>query len=283
MSVNSIHSVLKQATSTLAASDSAYLDAELLLAHCLDKNRTYLHTWPEKQLDSNQLASFNALLEKRLTDYPVAYLLGKKSFWTLDLIVTPDVLIPRPETELLVELALEKIKDIKKPRILDLGTGSGAIALALASEKTSAKIIATDHSESALLVAKANAIELKLDLQVSFIKSNWLKEVTERNFDLIVSNPPYIDPEDTHLVGTIRHEPLQALIADNHGMQDIEKIIHNSHPFLKTGGCLILEHGFDQSEKTSYLLSKNHYSEIQSFTDLNGNWRVCLANKDKRN
>ncbi|MEH6455497.1 MAG: peptide chain release factor N(5)-glutamine methyltransferase [Cocleimonas sp.] len=280
MMANSIQSLLKQASIELSSiSDSAYLDAELLLAHCLDKNRTYLHTWPETNLNNTQLASFNSLIKKRLTDYPVAYLLGTKPFWTLDLMVTPDVLIPRPETELLVELALDKIKDIRNPKILDLGTGSGAIALALASERNDAKIIATDNSEVALQVAKKNAAKLKLDQQVSFIKSNWLDQVTDNNFDLIVSNPPYIDPEDIHLQGTIRHEPLQALIADDYGMLDIKKITQKSHSFLTTSGWLILEHGFDQAEKVSRLMEKGHYFETKNYLDLNNNWRVTLGCK----
>ncbi len=281
MTTNSIQARLKIASKRLAdVSDSANLDAELLLAHCLYKNRTYLHTWPEKELDTTQLKYFNSLISKRLTDYPVAYLLGRKPFWTLDLIVTPDVLIPRPETELLVEIALEKIKEIKQPKILDLGTGSGAIALALASERKDAIIIATDNSEAALLVAKTNACELRLDKQLTFIKSNWLEKVTATNFDLIVSNPPYIDPDDAHLKGTIRHEPIQALIADDCGMQDIEKIIQKSHPFLTKGGWLILEHGFDQAEKVSRLLLSNCYSESKSLIDLNGNWRLTLGSKN---
>lgn len=277
----SIQALLKQTIKKLEGiSDSAHLDAELLLAHCIEKNRSYLHTWPEKELDAKQLECFNSFIEKRLTDYPVAYLLGKKPFWTLELIVTPDVLIPRPETELLVEIALEIIKEIKKPKILDLGTGSGAIALALAFERQDATILATDNSEAALLVAKTNAKELKLDQQVSFRKSNWFEKITDRDFDLIVSNPPYIDPEDEHLTGTIRHEPQQALVADDQGMRDLEKIIHKSHPFLTKNGYLILEHGFDQAEKTIRLLSTNLYSETQSFLDLNNNPRITLGRRN---
>ena len=277
---NSIKTLLKQSSAALATiSDSATLDAELLLAHCLDKNRSYLHTWPEREVSAQQLTQFQALIDKRLTDYPVAYLLGKKAFWTLELSVTPDVLIPRPETELLVEIALDTIKDIPQPKILDLGTGSGAIALALASERTDATVIATDYSEKALAVARKNSVELKRDRNVSFIQSDWLNEIQETDFDLIVSNPPYIDPEDLHLQGTIRHEPQQALIAKNKGMSDIEKIINASHPFLKTGGWLILEHGFDQAENTSKLLINNHYTNIKKNIDLNKNDRVTCAQK----
>lgn len=275
---HSIQELLKKAHEQLKhISDSACLDAELLLAHCLGKNRSYLYTWPEKTLNAKQLRYFDSLITKRLTEYPVAYLLGKKSFWTLELMVTPDVLIPRPETELLVEIALEKISDIENPKILDLGTGTGAIALALASERQDAIIIATDNSDSALSVARLNANTFELHHQVSFIKSNWLDNISDKDFDLIVSNPPYIDPEDSHLEGTIRHEPQQALIADNQGMQDLETIIQNSHPHLVKGGCLILEHGYDQMESVSQLLLKHQYFELRSFADLNDNWRVSLG------
>ena len=279
---NSIKSLLKKASEELSnISDSAYLDAELLLAHCLEKNRSYLHTWPENELTTQQLEHFESLIEKRLTDYPVAYLLGKKAFWTIDLIVTPDVLIPRPETELLVEISLDKIKEIENPRILDLGTGSGAIALALASERPDAKITATDFSEKALEIAKTNAIELKLDKQMSFIQSNWLDNIHEpkNSFDLIVSNPPYIDPKDVHLQGTIRYEPQSALVAKDEGMSDLNTIIQQSHPPLKKGGWLILEHGFDQAEKVKDLLDKHNYSKTKNHLDLNNNSRVTIGLK----
>jgi len=276
--IHSIQACLKSATQKLSnISDSAKLDAELILAHCLEKNKTYLHTWPEKELNETQLSQFNTLISKRMTDYPVAYILGVKPFWTFDLIITPDVLIPRPETELLVETALDKIKDIKQPKILDLGTGSGAIALALASERYDATVIAADNSAQALEVARKNSKELNLNHQVSFIKSNWFDQITKQDFDLIISNPPYIDPDDEHMNGTIRFEPQQALTAPNKGMEDIEKIIKKSHSFLKKGGFLILEHGFDQAEKTARLLSNHGYLDIQSIKDLNNNWRLTFG------
>ena len=280
-STDSIQALLKQASNKLVKiSESANLDAELLLAHCLGKNRSYLYTWPEIELNAAQLRNFHALIGKRLTDYPVAYILGKKPFWTLELKVTPDVLIPRPETELLVEIALEKIFNIENPTILDLGTGSGAITLALASERKDAEIIASDNSEAALQVAKLNATELGFDQQVSFIKSNWFDEVSDKEFDLIVSNPPYIDPEDIHLASSIRHEPQQALVAGDKGMQDIEKIIQKSQPLIKKGGWLILEHGFDQAKKVTHLFSNNLYLDIKSYMDLNDNWRITLGRKN---
>ena len=259
------------------ASDSPTLDAELLLAHCLDKNQTYLHTWPEKLLSDNQLNCFEQLIEKRKTDYPVAYLLGHKPFWTLDLIVTEDVLIPRPETELLVEIALEKIKDIKNPKILDLGTGSGAIALALASERPDAKITASDFSEKALVVAQLNAKKHDLNKNVNFIQSDWYSKISESNFDLIVSNPPYIDPQDPHLQTTIRYEPLQALASKNRGMADIEMIIQNAKSHLKQGGFLMVEHGFDQAENTLDLMNKYSLTKPKNLSDLNNKPRVTIA------
>ena len=274
----SIKTALQEATQKLVqTSDSAVLDAELLLAHCLGKNRCFLHTWPEQKLDKNQLDCFNNHIEKRLTDYPVAYLLGQKAFWTFELMVTPDVLIPRPETELLVELALEKINGVSNPKILDLGTGSGAIALALASERKDANIFATDYSEKALIIANENAKQLKVDHQIEFLQSDWYKNIKENNFDLIVSNPPYIAPDDPHLLQTIRHEPREALVADNLGMNDIEFIIQNSIGYLKDGAWLILEHGYDQSQQTQKKLNQSAYINVKSMTDINGNIRVTTA------
>ena len=212
---------------------------------------------------------------------PVAYILGTKSFWTFDVEVTPDVLIPRPETELLVETALEKILDIENPRILDLGTGSGAIALALATERPDATIVATDYSKKALAVAQSNAKSLRLDNQIQLIHSNWFSEIDPKHpFDLIVSNPPYIEPNDPHLEQTIRHEPIQALVAKKQGMQDIETIIEQSAGYLKKFSWVILEHGFDQNEKALDLFILNKYSNAESRNDLNGNWRITLAKKN---
>ena len=275
---HSIHSLLKRARKQLQThSDSPILDAELLLAHCLEKNRTFLHTWPEHILEKQQRDCFEALLERRLTDYPVAYLIGKKAFWTLDLIVTPDVLIPRPETELLVETALDKIKHLKSPKILDLGTGSGAIALALACERPDATIIATDNSNAALGIAKKNAEKHQLSSIVSLIQSDWFSTISDNDFDLIVSNPPYIAPDDPHLSTTIRHEPQQALVADNMGFTDLEQIIKNSPAYLKHEGWLMVEHGFEQAKNVLRLFNKNGFINEDNKPDLNHHPRVSFA------
>jgi release factor glutamine methyltransferase len=276
--LNSIFSVFKNARNALQdSSDSPALDAELLLAHCLGKNQTYLHTWPDKLLNTQQSSCFSRFIEKRKTDYHVAYMLGHKEFWTLDLIVTEDVLIPRPETELLVETALEKIKHINKPKILDLGTGSGAIALALASERPDAQITASDFSLQALDIAKKNAIKNQLSRNLTFTQSNWLDNIAERNFDLILSNPPYINPTDPHLLETIRFEPRSALVAKNKGLSDIKMIIQQAKSHLKQGGFLIIEHGFDQAEQVLKLFQKNSFNNEKNQRDLNKNPRVSYA------
>lgn len=280
MTNNTIKSVLQEAQKKLISiSDSPALDAEILLSYCLEKERIYLHTWPENRVEQESLNCFHRLIEKRLTDYPIAYLVGTKAFWTLDLIVTPDVLIPRPETELLVETALEKVKNIENPKILDLGTGSGAIALALASERADARIIATDASAKALHIAKKNADKYQLNGIVEFIESDWFSNIVDKDFDLIVSNPPYIVKDDSHLLTTIRHEPQQALVADNDGMSDIEIIIKNSPAYLKHEGWLMIEHGFEQENKIQKIMRNYHYNIINTLTDLSGNPRLALSQR----
>ncbi|MEB8433837.1 peptide chain release factor N(5)-glutamine methyltransferase [Cocleimonas sp. KMM 6892] len=279
MTAITIQRVLSKARKELeGVSDSAALDAELLLAHCLNKSRTYCHTWPEHELTETELTCFEDAITRRKDDYPVAYILGKKSFWTFDVEVTPDVLIPRPETELLVETAIEKLVDIKNPRILDLGTGSGIIALAIASERPDASIMACDFSVKALAVAERNAKNLKLDHQIEFLHSNWFSEIApDLTFDLVISNPPYIEPNDPHLEQTIRHEPYSALVAKENGLKDIKNIIKNCKQYLTSSGWLLLEHGYDQHEKTQEYLAISEFVEIESRKDLAGNTRITLA------
>jgi len=189
------------------------------------------------------------------------------------------VLIPRPETELLVETALKKITHIKKPKILDLGTGSGAIALALASERPDAKIFASDYSAKALAVAEKNAKKYNLEHQIIFIKSDWFTNIIETDFDLLISNPPYIAAKDPHLQETIRHEPQQALVADNNGMKDIESLIQNSTKHLKPEAWILLEHGYDQSEPSLKLFRDYGLVNEKTYLDLNKTPRISIAQR----
>lgn len=279
MTGKTIQNVLASARIELIdISDSPALDTELLLAHCLKKNRTYCHTWPEHELTDSELSCFEDAMTLRKDDYPVAYILGYKSFWTFDVEVTPDVLIPRPETELLIETALEKLEGIQNPKILDLGTGSGVIALAIATERPDASLLACDKSEKALKVAKRNAIKLGLDNQITFLQSDWFSEIDpELSFDLIVSNPPYIEPNDSHLSQSIKHEPISALVAEELGMKDIKRIIINSASYLKRNCWLVFEHGYDQSKKSQDLLTNYGYKNISNSFDLNNHTRISMG------
>ena len=261
-----------------SVSESAQLDAELLLGHCLGKSRSYLYAWGEKQLDSNTLQAFKALIKKRQDDYPVAYLLGKQGFWSLDLKVTEDVLIPRPETELLVETALEKIHSIKTPKILDLGTGSGAIALALAIERPDAKILASDYSEKALGIAEENA-QLNSIHNVRFIQSNWFETIKLQTFDLIVSNPPYIRANDPHLKQEIRHEPRQALASGKTGLDDIRIILQHAPIYMKKNTWILIEHGYDQGELVPDLMLQAGFLQARCIKDYNANNRLSIGKK----
>ena len=260
----------------LEASSSARLDAELLLAHTLGKQRAYLYTWPEKALTSEQTSLFNNFLAKRATLYPIAYLTGHQEFWSLDLKVTADVLIPRADTELLVEVALDKIAGLDAPNILELGTGSGAIALALATERPDSKVVATDLSQAALSVAAENQRSLKIG-NIRFLQSDWFENIPTEKFDLIVSNPPYIDPDDSHLAEGIRHEPLQALVAESNGLHDLQQIATTAPNYLNDTGWLIMEHGYDQGEQVSNILNEAAYQAISCMKDLAGNDRINLG------
>jgi len=274
-----IDAAIKNGTEALSeSSSSARLDTELLLAYCLGKPRSYLYTWPDKTLNPAQQESFLRLLTQRQSNYPIAYLTGYQEFWSLNLIVTPNVLIPRADTELLVETALEKIAKLEKPKILELGTGSGAIALALATERPDSDITATDLSAEALAVAEKNKRNLSIS-NISNIQSNWFQSIPSNTFDLIVSNPPYIDPTDEHLMGAIRHEPIQALTSDNNGLSDLEHIASNAQRFLNSGGWLILEHGYDQGKLVSNILAKAAYQQISCLSDLSGNDRINVGSK----
>lgn len=258
-------------------SDSAQLDCELLLCFVLNKPRAYLLTWPDTELSDGQFNKFNLLLERRINGEPIAHILGERGFWSLDLKVTSDTLIPRPDTERLVELALDIIPPRAQWNILDLGTGTGAIALSLAKENPSCFITATDQSNAALNVAEQNAKYNKIS-NIEFIQSDWFSKLDKQQFNLIVSNPPYIRENDPHLQqGDVRFEPLSALTSGEDGLDDIRIIIKNSQKYLTENGVLLIEHGYDQADAVCDLLKAAHFVKVQNFKDYNDNPRVSVG------
>lgn len=269
--------LLADATLTLqATSESARADAEILLAHCLQKSRTYLYTWPEKVVDSNTEATFRQLLAERLRGVPIAHLTGQREFWTLNLKVTPDTLIPRPETELLVETAISLLP-AGSSAILDLGTGTGAIALSIAHERPDLQVTACDFSAAALAVASENAQTHHIS-NMQFIQSNWFSALPSQHFDLIVSNPPYIEADDPHLAqGDVRFEPLTALASGQDGLDDIRHIVQSAPQWLANGGWLLLEHGYHQGKAVTTLLQAAGFQQVRCLPDLAGNDRVSLG------
>jgi release factor glutamine methyltransferase len=259
----------------LSNSDSPEIDNRVLLCYLLDCPTSYLHAWSDKLLTDEQHARWIALIQQRQQGYPVAYLMGKRGFWTLDLKVTVDTLIPRPDTELLVSLALEKLKPAMC--VADLGTGSGAIALSLATEQPAAHIIAMDFSMAALLVAKENALNHQLS-NVSFWRGSWLAAIADKSFHMVISNPPYIEASDIHLSqGDVRFEPMSALASGIDGLDDIRLIVKQAQRCLKPGGWLMVEHGYDQAVKVQLLFSEAGFSEVSSRQDFGGNDRVTMG------
>ncbi len=258
------------------ASNTATLDTEVLLAHVLQVERGYLYAFPEAFLEETAKEQFEKLILKRMLGEPIAYLTGHQEFWSLDLVVTPDTLIPRPETELLVELVLQNVAGENK-LIADLGVGAGAIALSIAHERPTWTVHASDASCAALGVAQFNARRLSIK-NVVFHQGLWCKALPKINFDAIVSNPPYIAKEDAHLwQGNLHYEPRAALISDMNGLQDIQRIITEARDYLKPGGYLIVEHGFQQAMDVQRNFKKIGYTEISSYKDLSKLDRVTLA------
>ena len=253
--------------------DSPVRDLEVLLGHCLGKSRTWLYTWPDTELQGADLARFEALRERRRGGEPVAYLTGERAFWSLDLQVAPCTLIPRPETESLVEWALQLPLD-RRISALDLGTGTGAIALALASERPNWELTGVDSSESAVALARRNAAANQLQ-RVQFLRSDWMRALPGRRYDLIVSNPPYVDPEDPHLErGDLRFEPRSALVAAEHGLADLAHIIDAAPDYLSADGWLLLEHGFEQGDAVRERLRYRGFHAVETRRDLAGLERI---------
>ena len=274
---NTVQASLNAAIQALrTTSESPRADAEILLAHCLGKSRTWLFTWADKTLESAVVTAFQGLVTERLRGVPIAHLIGYREFWTLNLKVTPDTLIPRPETELLVETALALLPPTPA-NVLDLGTGTGAIALSIASERPDCCVTACDFSAAALAVAQENAQSHGIT-NATFVQSDWFTALPAQRFALIVSNPPYIEAADPHLQqGDVRFEPLSALAAGSDGLDDIRQIIHYAPDWLAHTGWLLLEHGYNQGQAVTVLLQERGFQAVRCLRDLAGNERVSLG------
>jgi len=278
---------------------TARIEVQCLLQAVLQVNRAYLLTYPERLLSDHESASYSALFERRMQGEPIAYLLGVREFFGLNFKVTPATLIPRPDTELLVELALHQMPSpgLSLPlsrlrgersegraagreegfRVLDMGTGSGAIALSIAHARSGAEVVAVDASQAALSVAQYNAQALKIR-NIRLLHSDWFAALADERFDLIVSNPPYIEADDVHLSqGDVRFEPLGALASGSDGLDDIRRIINEAKDHLNSGGCLMLEHGYNQAARVRELLQQAGFSEVSSVRDLSGTERVTMG------
>ena len=269
-----IASLLRNAQ--LPDSPSERLDAELLLAAAIGKSRSFLHTWPERIVSSEDAETYASYLQRRRAGEPVAYILGQQGFWKLDLEVAPHTLIPRPDTELLVETALE-LQPASPAKVLDLGTGTGAIALALASDCPAWQVTAVDRVEEAVALAERNRQRLGLS-NVRVLVSHWFGSLAGQRFDLILSNPPYIRAEDPHLAeGDVRFEPSSALVAGSDGLDDLRVIVAQAPEHLVPGGWLLLEHGYDQATDVRALLAAQGFTEVASRKDLGGHERISLG------
>ncbi len=261
------------------ASNLARFEAEILLAFALNKPRVYLHSWPEMIPDNKAQSLYEQLIHNRVSGTPIAYLTGQREFWSLTLQVNPHTLIPRPETETLVEKALQQISHISTPQVIDLGTGSGAIALAIASERPDAHITASDSSQAALKIAQHNAQQLKLN-NITFIQTDWCQNLPLNHYHLIVTNPPYIASDDHHLKqGDVRFEPLSALRSGTEGLDDIRVICHHAGKHLLKGGWLNLEHGYDQAEAVHTILGQENFSHLGHACDLSQIPRISWGQK----
>ncbi len=252
-------------------------EALLLLEHVTEQRREFLIAHADESLESETYQHYQTCLSRRISGEPLAYITQQKEFWSLTLDITPSVLIPRPETELLIEATLQLIDKHSSLNILDLGTGSGCIALALASELPQAHIYATDNSASCITLAQQNASKLKLS-NVNFVLSDWYQAITRHDFDIVVSNPPYIAPDDDFIQANVHQfEPSTALFSEQHGYADLYKIIQQAPNYLAEGGTLLVEHGFQQSDAVQECFSLNHFSQLRTLKDLQQHDRVTLG------
>lgn len=271
-----ISQLLQSAVQLNHLSDTSRLDCELLLCYLLDVGRTYLKTWPDRELSETIEEQFQQLLQRRIIGEPVAYLIGTQGFWTLDLKVSADTLIPRPETELLVEAALE-LELPQQAKVLDLGTGTGAIALALATEQSRWQVSAVDLMPGAVQLAKENCQRCQLE-NVEIFQSHWFADIAPQSFDLIVSNPPYIETDDAHLTqGDVRFEPASALVSGPQGLDDLRLLVAQSVNYLVDCGWLIVEHGYQQGPAVRDLFEQAGFALVETRVDLNNLERITLG------
>ncbi len=282
--VPDIQQSLRDAIHTIAGiTDQPVLEAEILLAHVLNQSRAFLHAWPEKQLSEDQHCQFADYIQRRCRHEPLAYITNHREFWSLDFLVSPDTLIPRPESELLVESVLnlmsaeEGLATTASVKVADLGAGSGAIGLSIAHERLSWQIYAVDISDAALQIAKMNAQRLRIE-NISFYQGSWCHALPCRDFDVIVSNPPYISEAEWGAYSKgLAFEPRSALVSGQDGLESIRDIIHAAKYFLKSKGYLLIEHGFLQAGAVYQLFVANGYNHIHSVRDLAGHERVMIG------
>ncbi|GGW75995.1 peptide chain release factor N(5)-glutamine methyltransferase [Alteromonas halophila] len=270
-----IDAALQWGNAQLTDSASPALDARVLLCHALAKPLSYLYTWPDKEISSAQLATYKTYIAERQQGRPIAHITGSRDFWSLTLQTSPTTLIPRPETELLVEAALARLPD-GACGVCDLGTGTGAVALAIASERPDVTVLGCDVVPEAVALAKRNAKRNGLP-NTHFIASHWFDDI-EGRFSVIVSNPPYVESDSHYLnEGDVRFEPASALTSGKDGLDAIRHIISSAPPFLKSPGYLLLEHGYQQAEKVRELLHERGFTEVETIQDLAGLDRVTLG------
>ena len=268
-----IGQLVSSASETLSEiSESPRLDAELMLAQTLDLPRSYLIAHPEEELDDVTLQRFRALLDRRTSGEPIAYISGTREFWSMPLIVSPATLVPRPETEILVDVAISNLPRKAKASVLDLGTGSGAVALAIAKERPLVEVVATDKSAEAIAVAAENARQLALP-NVEFAVGDWIEPVLGRRFDMIVSNPPYVADNDPALAA-LQFEPASALVAGSDGLDAIRKLVDECRQVIKQDGWLMIEHGAGQKDQVENLLTQHGWQDIDCRNDYAGLPRV---------
>lgn len=270
-----IQAFLQQAVARISdsgVSHSELLDAEVILAHAMSVSRVYLIANPRETIGQTALSKAGALLLQRCDGVPIAYIVGYKEFWSLEFKVNEAVLIPRPDSEIIVQRALEKTDD-GGSRLADLGTGSGAIAVAIASEMPHSEVVAVDRSTAALDMAEKNALKVGVR-NILFFESDWYQNLGNEQFEIIVANPPYIAEKDPHLLGEVRFEPQQALVAGDSGYSDLSHIIQFAPDHLRPGGWLLVEHGYDQGNRVRQTFAEHGFSEISTMVDLAGNERV---------